>query len=89
MKEKGLEFIKNLDRLANLSSDYLVKYDEDTSEAYGFIPYERPVDLYIRTGLIVLDKPPGPTSHEVVAWVKKMFGLTKAGHGGTLEPSPR
>jgi len=37
-------------------------------------------------GVIPLDKPPGPTSHEVVAWVKRMFGLSKAGHGGTLDP---
>ncbi|MEM1864334.1 MAG: hypothetical protein QXN10_05490 [Desulfurococcaceae archaeon] len=33
-----------------------------------------------------LDKPPGPTSHEVVAWIKRMFNVSKAGHGGTLEP---
>lgn len=89
MKDKGLEFIKTLDRIANLSHDYLIKYEDNTSEKYGYIPYERPMDLYIRSGLIVLDKPPGPTSHEVVAWIKKMFNLNKAGHGGTLEPSPQ
>jgi|GEM_PF-181752 len=88
MKEKGLEFIKMLDSIANLKHDYLVKNDDDTDERYGYIPYERPTDLYIRSGLVVLDKPPGPTSHEVVAWIKKMFGLSKAGHGGTLELSP-
>jgi hypothetical protein len=88
MKEKGLEFIRTLDRVAGLNHEYVMKIDEDTSEKYGYIPYERPTEVYIRNGLIVLDKPPGPTSHEVVAWIKKMFGLSKAGHGGTLEPSP-
>jgi len=33
-----------------------------------------------------LDKPPGPTSHEIVGWIKKIFNINKAGHGGTLDP---
>lgn len=88
MREKGLEFVKMLDEIAGLRQQYIVKVDEDTDERYGCIPYQRPTELYIRSGLVVLDKPPGPTSHEVVAWIKKMFNLEKAGHGGTLEPSP-
>jgi tRNA U55 pseudouridine synthase TruB len=32
-----------------------------------------------------VDKPSGPSSHEVVAWVKRMLRLKHAGHGGTLE----
>lgn len=88
MKEKGLSFIKMLDNIVNLNHEYIVKLDEDTNEKYGYIPYERPIELHIRSGLVLLDKPPGPTSHEVVAWVKKMLSLNKAGHGGTLEPGP-
>jgi tRNA U55 pseudouridine synthase TruB len=43
----------------------------------------------VEYGVINLDKPPGPTSHEVVAWVKKLLNIPKAGHGGTLElPTP-
>jgi H/ACA ribonucleoprotein complex subunit 4 len=38
-----------------------------------------------KTGIIVLDKPRGPTSHQVTAWVKEMVG-TPAGHSGTLDP---
>lgn len=37
-------------------------------------------------GLIALDKPRGPTSHEVVAWVRKLLGVERAGHSGTLDP---
>jgi tRNA pseudouridine55 synthase len=33
-----------------------------------------------------LDKPPGNTSHEIVSYVKKILGLDKAGHSGTLDP---
>ena len=34
----------------------------------------------------MLDKPPGTTSHEIVSYVKKILGLEKAGHSGTLDP---
>jgi H/ACA ribonucleoprotein complex subunit 4 len=37
-------------------------------------------------GVINLDKPQGPTSHQVSAWVKKILDVEKAGHGGTLDP---
>jgi H/ACA ribonucleoprotein complex subunit 4 len=36
--------------------------------------------------MVVIDKTPGPTSHEVAAWVKKLLDLDKVGHGGTLDP---
>ncbi|WP_287155123.1 tRNA pseudouridine(55) synthase TruB [Candidatus Solincola tengchongensis] len=42
---------------------------------------ERSVD-----GLVLLDKPPGPTSHDLVQEVKKRLGAGKAGHAGTLDP---
>jgi H/ACA ribonucleoprotein complex subunit 4 len=32
-----------------------------------------------------LDKPAGPSSHEVAAWVKRILKLEHVGHGGTLE----
>ncbi len=37
-------------------------------------------------GLIVVDKPLGPTSHDVVARVRRILGGVKAGHCGTLDP---
>jgi tRNA pseudouridine55 synthase len=40
----------------------------------------------IRKGVIILDKPTGPTSHEVSAWVKRILHINKAGHSGTLDP---
>lgn len=44
------------------------------------------VDELLDAGVINLDKPQGPTSHQVSAWVRKMLGARKAGHGGTLDP---
>jgi tRNA pseudouridine55 synthase len=37
-------------------------------------------------GVLVIDKPKGWTSHDVVAWVRKILKVKKAGHGGTLDP---
>jgi tRNA pseudouridine55 synthase len=39
-----------------------------------------------RDGLLVIDKPPGPTSHDVVQRIRKALGLRRVGHGGTLDP---
>ena len=63
-----------------------IKAIEETDPEYGCPPDRRPLRDHIRFGIINLDKPPGPTSHEVVTWVKRMMGLEKAGHGGTLDP---
>lgn len=45
------------------------------------------MDELVRLGCIVLDKPQGPSSHQVAAWVRDIFAVTKAGHGGTLDPN--
>lgn len=37
-------------------------------------------------GLLVIDKPSGMTSHDVVDRVRALFGTTKVGHAGTLDP---
>lgn len=63
----------------------LIKSEEKTNPKYGHKPEERPSEEYIRYGIINLDKPPGPTSHEVAAWVKRILKLNGVGHGGTLE----
>ena len=60
--------------------------EEQTDPSYGSVPAERPVAAMLDYGLIPLDKPRGPTSHEVVAWTKKLLGVEKAGHSGTLDP---
>jgi H/ACA ribonucleoprotein complex subunit 4 len=64
----------------------LVKAEEETDQRYGCKPAERTINDYIRFGVINLDKPAGPSSHEVTAWVKRLLSLGHAGHGGTLDP---
>ena len=63
----------------------LVKAEDKTNPRYGRKPEERPAEEYIRYGIINLDKPAGPTSHEVAAWTKRILKIQSVGHGGTLE----
>ena len=44
-----------------------------------------PIHLWNHAGIIVIDKPRGPSSHQVAAWVGKMLGC-QVGHAGTLDP---
>ncbi|HET6727191.1 MAG TPA: RNA-guided pseudouridylation complex pseudouridine synthase subunit Cbf5 [Nitrososphaeraceae archaeon] len=60
--------------------------DDVTNNKYGHFPNNRPLDVLLDNGIILLDKPSGPTSHELVAWTKRILGITKAGHSGTLDP---
>jgi tRNA pseudouridine55 synthase len=39
-----------------------------------------------RSGLIVVDKPAGCTSHDVVARIRRLAGTRRVGHAGTLDP---
>lgn len=66
--------------------DYLIKSKSKTNPDYGCDPYERPIEEHISKGVINLDKPSGPSSHEVDSWVKRILHVNKTGHGGTLDP---
>jgi tRNA U55 pseudouridine synthase TruB len=44
------------------------------------------IPLFFRTGVINLDKPANPSSHEVVAWIRRILKAEKTGHSGTLDP---
>ncbi len=46
----------------------------------------RDLKAYISSGVINLDKPSNPSSHEVVAWLKRMLRVDRTGHSGTLDP---
>jgi tRNA pseudouridine55 synthase len=37
-------------------------------------------------GVLVVNKPAGPTSHDIVDHIRRRFGIRKVGHGGTLDP---
>ncbi len=38
------------------------------------------------SGLLIIDKDDGPTSHDIVARVRRYFGVRRVGHAGTLDP---
>jgi len=47
-----------------------------------------PVEERIASGAFVLvDKPRGPSSHQVTAWARDLLGVATAGHAGTLDPN--
>ncbi|NYZ76584.1 RNA-guided pseudouridylation complex pseudouridine synthase subunit Cbf5 [Candidatus Micrarchaeota archaeon] len=65
----------------------LVKVEEESDERYGKRPQERSVEELMEYGIVLADKPQGPSSHEVTSWVRKMLNASKAGHSGTLDPN--
>ncbi|KAI1354923.1 pseudouridine synthase [Xylaria sp. FL0043] len=71
--------LKNYDKL-------LVRTGHFTPIPNGSSPLSRDLKNYISSGVINLDKPSNPSSHEVVAWVKRILRTEKTGHSGTLDP---
>ena len=60
--------------------------DAKTSPSHGIRPEDRDIEQLLESCFILLDKSPGPSSHQVSAWARDMMGLEKLGHGGTLDP---
>ncbi|CAO2815332.1 unnamed protein product [Amaranthus hypochondriacus] len=71
--------LKNYDRLNVRTAHF-------TPIPAGYSPLTRPIVEYIRYGILNLDKPANPSSHEVVAWIKRILRVEKTGHSGTLDP---
>ncbi len=67
-------------------TEYIYKSEAETDYNYGKPPMERTIEEHISRGIINLDKPSGPTSHEIDLWVKNIMHVSKTGHGGTLDP---
>lgn len=65
----------------------LIKAEAEAQEHYGKFPEKRTVEELLNSGVVIIDKPSGPTSHQVSAWVRSMLGIKKAGHAGTLDPN--
>lgn len=71
--------LRDIDRLNVRSNHY-------TPIPCGHSPLVRPLEEHLKYGVINLDKPSNPSSHEVVAWVKRILKVEKTGHSGTLDP---
>ena len=64
----------------------LVKAKRAIESGMGKRPSERTVDELLQDGVVIIDKPSGPTSHQVTSWAGDILGAAKAAHGGTLDP---
>ncbi len=64
----------------------LVRSEEGSLSPWGIYPGARPTEELVKKGIVIVDKPQGPTSHQVTSWVREILGLKKAGHAGTLDP---
>ncbi|MCK4522277.1 MAG: RNA-guided pseudouridylation complex pseudouridine synthase subunit Cbf5 [Nanoarchaeota archaeon] len=64
----------------------LIKKKSETNPKYGCKPEERKTDEMIDYGVVVINKPKGPTSHQASSYVKGILKIKKAGHSGTLDP---
>jgi H/ACA ribonucleoprotein complex subunit 4 len=71
--------LKNYDQLHVRTAHY-------TPIPCGMSPLKRALGEYTKYGVMNLDKPANPSSHEVVAWIKRIMRVEKTGHSGTLDP---
>ena len=78
--------MKSLLPFERVKRDVLVRKEFETCDDYGKSPEERSASELINFGMINLDKPSGPSSHQVSAYVKQILGIKKSGHSGTLDP---
>ena len=63
------------------------KISSTTNAPYGTPPSMRSIDDLLKSGIIVINKQAGPSSHQVAAWLRDSFELEATGHGGTLDPN--
>lgn len=57
------------------------------SKDFRLNTYKSDIPELLNNGIILIDKPAGPTSHQVSDQVKKILNIEKAGHSGTLDPN--
>jgi len=68
-------------------SELITLQDSVTTDSKrGENPYSRDIEDLMGSGVILVNKPRGPTSHQLAAWARKLLGIKKLGHGGTLDP---
>ncbi|KAK8887240.1 H/ACA ribonucleoprotein complex subunit dkc1 [Tritrichomonas musculus] len=71
--------LKNYSHLIAIDSHF-------TPLGNGHSPLKRPLRELLKYGVLNLDKPANPSSHEIVSWVKQILRVEKTGHSGTLDP---
>ena len=64
----------------------ILKKASETKAEFGEVPEKRSIQRLLDFGVVNIDKPEGPTSHQVSDYVQRILNITKAGHSGTLDP---
>lgn len=67
--------------------EVLIKQEAETNPLYGKNPNNRDIKELLEASIVNINKPKGPTSHEVSEYVKKILHVKKAGQSGTLDPA--
>lgn len=68
-------------------SKIVTKLEEKTDSNFGKSPSQRTIQELIDYGIVCIDKPQGPTSHQVSAYTRDILGVKKTGHSGSLDPN--
>ena len=79
--------MQNLLPFEKIERKIIVRKEAETDEKYGCNPEERKTEEIINYGIVNIDKPKGPTSHQVSDFVQKILHINKSGHSGTLDPN--
>ena len=79
--------MKNLLPFETIKRQVLIKKQSETDPSYGCAPEKRPISEMIEYGIVNINKPKGPTSHQVSDYLQKVLHIQKAGHAGTLDPA--
>lgn len=67
-------------------TEMLVKDPDTIQDKWGKRPSDRSLGELLQAGVIAVDKPQGPTSHQVTLWARNAIQAERVGHGGTLDP---
>ena len=67
--------------------EWYTREEAETDPEFGSIPEKRSIDELLEKGIVIVDKPFGPTSQQVSTWIKDELDLKKTGHFGTLDPN--
>ncbi len=70
-----------------IKREVFIRKHAETSPKFGKRPEERITKEHLHLGIVNIDKPAGPTSHQISGYVRQMLHLNKAGHSGTLDPN--
>lgn len=68
------------------NNEIIIRKEAISSIKFGTNPEERSIKDLFNFGIININKPKGPTSHQVSSYVQKILGIDKSGHSGTLDP---